>query len=181
MVLKGHAYRTCENWFKYIDNAIQYNNYLEIGSFYGANVLSVVEKYFFKRHYCIDPYINNEDYPEVSIDTFDQEEVYNSFLENISGHSNIILKKDFSFNVIPTFENNFFDVIYIDGNHNKPFVLEDAVLAYRKLKVNGTLVFDDYGWRGLTNKQIDYFEEMYSERMVKLGMKDTQVFYKKIK
>jgi len=39
-----------------------------------------------------------------------------------------------------------FDIIYIDGSHRAPDVLEDAVLAHRLLKANGVLIFDDYLW-----------------------------------
>lgn len=180
MTFKGTAFRLSDNWFSFIDKDTSFTNYLEIGSFYGANVLSVIKNYNFQRHFCIDPYVNNEDFPEVPQDIQDQNEVYSTFLENIKG-TDIKLIKDFSFNAIGKFENDFFDLIYIDGNHNKPFVLEDAVLAYRKLRIGGYLVFDDYGWRELTNKQIDYFEEIYNDRMKCVGEKDTQVFFIRVK
>ena len=34
----------------------------------------------------------------------------------------------------PKFKDEFFDIIYIDGNHEPEYVLEDAVLSFRKLK-----------------------------------------------
>jgi predicted O-methyltransferase YrrM len=39
-----------------------------------------------------------------------------------------------------------FDFIYIDGSHNAPYVLSDAVLAWYLLKVDGLICFDDYQW-----------------------------------
>lgn len=39
-----------------------------------------------------------------------------------------------------------FDFIYIDGEHTAPAVLEDAVGAFRILKPDGLLAFDDYLW-----------------------------------
>lgn len=39
-----------------------------------------------------------------------------------------------------------FDFIYVDGSHTAPDVLEDAVLAWRLLKQNGIMIFDDYAW-----------------------------------
>ena len=39
-----------------------------------------------------------------------------------------------------------YDIIYIDGSHLGPDVLEDAVLAYRLLKDGGILILDDYRW-----------------------------------
>ena len=56
-------------------------------------------------------------------------------------------------------------------------VLEDAVLAFRKLK-NGILIFDDYGWGGLylTQKSIDAFISGYYKRINILGQEDIQFY-----
>lgn len=43
-------------------------------------------------------------------------------------------------------EKNYFDFIYIDGSHQAPDVLLDAVLAFRLLRVGGLIVFDDHLW-----------------------------------
>jgi hypothetical protein len=40
----------------------------------------------------------------------------------------------------------YFDFIYVDGSHQAPDVLCDAVLAFKLLRVGGTLGFDDYLW-----------------------------------
>jgi hypothetical protein len=42
------------------------------------------------------------------------------------------------------YELDWYDFIYIDGDHNAPGVLEDAVLSWRALKVGGIMYFDDY-------------------------------------
>ena len=39
-----------------------------------------------------------------------------------------------------------FDLIYVDGGHYAPNVLEDAVLSYQILRKGGIMVFDDYLW-----------------------------------
>jgi predicted O-methyltransferase YrrM len=41
---------------------------------------------------------------------------------------------------------NYFDFIYIDGSHQAPDVLCDAVLSFKLLKVSGVIAFDDYLW-----------------------------------
>jgi hypothetical protein len=75
----------------------------------------------------------------------------------------------------------FFDIIYIDGNHEPEYVLEDAVLSFRKLKKNGIMIIDDYGWGGpdLTKKGIDGFLAGYHKRITILGETQTQVFVRK--
>ena len=55
-------------------------------------------------------------------------------------------------------EGSAFDFIYIDGSHVALDVLHDAVLSWRLLAVGGTLVFDDYGWKG-------YNEDVYNPRI----------------
>lgn len=47
-----------------------------------------------------------------------------------------------------------YDAIYIDGSHIACDVLEDAVLAFRLLRVGGIMIFDDYEWNG-TEKPSD--------------------------
>jgi len=165
----------------YKDKAIKY---LEIGTFYGANLLSVANSYGLhndSKLYCIDPWEDYEDYPEYKNQ---QENTYNTFLKNVaaSGHKNkIIINRGYSNTVIPSFEDSSFDIIYIDGNHEPEYVLEDAVLSFRKLKVGGIMIFDDYGWGGpdLTQKGIDGFLCGYHKKITILGMIDHQVFIRK--
>jgi predicted O-methyltransferase YrrM len=184
----GTQYRLANNWFNVI-NVNDYKdkkiNYLEIGTFYGANIISVGITYGLHNEsklYCIDPW---EDYEEYSEYKKEQPHIYSSFLTNIenSGFKDkIIIKRGFSNKEIHKFEDDFFDIIYIDGNHEPEYVLEDAVLSFRKLKKNGIMIFDDYGWGGpdLTQKGIDGFLSGYSKKIERLGILESQVFIKKI-
>ena len=40
-----------------------------------------------------------------------------------------------------------FDLVYIDGSHQAPDVLSDAILAFQLLRIGGIMIFDDYLWR----------------------------------
>jgi hypothetical protein len=185
----GIKYRLSNNWFDDIDVNI-YNkkpiNYLEIGTFYGANLLSVAETYCLhsgSKLYCVDPWEDYEDYPEYKNQ---HSLIYNSFIHNVknSGVQNkIVINRGYSNTEIPKFQDEFFDIIYIDGNHEPEYVLEDAVLSFRKLKKNGIMIFNDYGWGGpdLTQKGIDGFLSGYHNRIEKIGERETQIFIKKIK
>jgi len=183
--IEGIQYRLADNWFGYIPRSNGPITYLEIGAFYGANVISVNETY--GKHpdsklYCVDPWIDYADYPEYK---GQQDSIFNTFTKNISNTtdpSKFIVKRGFSNVVIPTFEDNEFDMIYIDGNHQPDYVLEDAVLAFRKLKIGGYMIFDDYGWGGpdLTKRGIDAFLNGYHTRIKVLGLKQTQYFVQKI-
>jgi len=185
---EGVKYRTATNWFPIISKKDFENKkikYLEIGTFYGANIISVGKTYGSHPEselYCIDPWIDYNDYPEYKTK---QENTYNTFLRNIENcgqKDKIIIKRGFSNEEIVKLEDNFFDIIYIDGNHEPEYVLEDAVLSFRKLKVGGIMIFDDYGWGGpnLTKRGIDGFLSGYHKKIDLLSINhNTQTFIKK--
>ena len=55
-------------------------------------------------------------------------------------------------------EDAHFDFIYLDASHTAIDVLYDAVLCWRMLGLEGTLVFDDVAWKG-------YLEDCYNPRI----------------
>ena len=69
--------------------------------------------------YCIDPW---EDYDE-----YKNQQFINN-IENSGVKDKIIINRGYSNLEIPKFQDEFFDIIYIDGNHEPEYVLEDAVL-----------------------------------------------------
>lgn len=182
---KGVAYRLADNWFPYvIPDSSKPIRYAEIGAFYGANIVSVAETYGAHPDstlIAIDPWTDYADYPEYK---GQQIIIYDAFRNNVEAcglKDRITVKRGYSNEVLPTLEDNSFDIIYIDGNHEPEYVLEDAVLAFRKLKVGGHLIFDDYGWGGpdLTKRGIDAFVNGYHKRIIFLGQQESQVFLQK--
>ena len=184
---KGVKYRLADNWLHFVpyNTSPKPINYLEIGTFYGANILSVEATYGShpdSKMYCIDPW---EDYDEYSEYRNEQPKIYETFIENIekSGKKNkFIVKRGYSNNEVPNLPDDFFDIIYIDGNHEPEYVMEDAVLSFRKLKKGGIMIFDDYGWGGpdLTQSGIDGFIHGYHKKLILLGLFNNQVFVSKI-
>lgn len=182
---KGTAYRLATNWFPFATpDPTQPIRYAEVGAFYGANMVSVAETYGAHPDstlIAIDPWTDYADYPEYK---GQQMMIYDAFVQNMSAcglTDRVTVKRGYSNEVLPTLEDNSFDIIYIDGNHEPEYVLEDAVLAFRKLKVGGRLIFDDYGWGGpdLTQRGIDAFLHGYRTRVVVLGNRESQVFVQK--
>jgi SAM-dependent methyltransferase len=170
---KGTTFRLADNWMSYVNVGEYANrpiNYLEIGAFYGGNLISVANSYAAHKDsklHAIDPW---EDYDLYDEYKGHQDIHYNTFLSNveISGSKEkIVVHRGYSHNELLKFEDEYFDIIYIDGNHNPEFVLEDAVLSFRKLKKNGILIFDDYGWGGpdMVKRGIDAFLLAYFKRI----------------
>jgi predicted O-methyltransferase YrrM len=46
--------------------------------------------------------------------------------------------------ILPTLEEESFDIIYIDGSHRSMNVLCDTIYSWQLLKKNGLLLLDDY-------------------------------------
>ena len=71
------------------------------------------------------------------------------------------------------FKNNreFYDFVYIDGDHTAYGVIKDAVNAFEYLKPGGIIAFDDYQWIGATDPAdrpgmaINAFLEIYRSKI----------------
>jgi len=171
---RGYVWRLCDNWFTIIDiDKDACINYLEVGTLCGANIISVC-KNFTNPHStfeCIDPWEDYEDYDEYKLL---QNSNFVNFLHNIreSGEKNrITYYKDYSHSIFPILTDESYNIIYIDGNHKSWAVLEDGVYAFRKLKKDGWLIFDDYTFSDETKFGIDCFISSYQEK-IKIVIKE---------
>lgn len=85
---------------------------------------------------------------------------------------------------------NYFDLVYIDGSHQAPDVLADAVLGFRLLRVGGLLVFDDYLWQEKLPSgtdvlrcpriAVDSFATIYARKVRQLGFPLLQAYFQKL-
>ena len=62
-------------------------------------------------------------------------------LDKIKAYSDIALSS-----LLAEGKAGYFDFIYVDGSHQAPDVLIDAVLSFKLLRVGGVIAFDDYLW-----------------------------------
>ena len=169
--------------------------FLEIGSFEGMSAIWMLENILTHKDsklWCIDPGVEWTGY-------LSEKEANNAFerlLSNInkSGfNENVKIIKGKSGDYLARFPKNYFDFIYVDGNHEAEKVLEDAIMSFRILNVGGIMALDDYllgiRWpnspgaiacNNLPKKAIDYFLEIYKGK-IEILYKDYQVWIKKIK
>lgn len=59
-------------------------------------------------------------------------------------NENIIFKEMNSFDLLENYKKNYFDLIFLDGNHANPHESMDVISAFYLLKSNGILICDDF-------------------------------------
>lgn len=146
-------------WDKFLYNFVGKKlNIMEIGAYEGEatswflrNLMSNKES----KIYAIDTFKGSPEY----IDT-DFSVIKKTFFKNIKEtkrDNQVIVMEMMSFTALNKliYEKkmiNQFDIIFIDASHEANDVIMDAVLAWNLLKVNGVLIFDDYKWKKIIQK-----------------------------
>lgn len=119
---------------------------LEVGSFSGdsARIFSS----FFKKIYCVDQWESNYDPTKIDLasdpNLYDMQEVEDFFDRLVKEQENIIKIKKSSNDAVKEFENNMFNFVYIDANHNFLDVKNDITLWLPKVKKGGFICGHDY-------------------------------------
>lgn len=123
-------------------------HFLEIGSFEGRSSCWFFENYILNSNgstlTCVDTW-------EGSMEHNDQQknQIWDIFNSNVSEYNKdkLLVRRGLSRNILRDLPLENYDFIYIDGSHTTRDVLEDAVLAFDLLKINGIITFDDYNWK----------------------------------
>jgi hypothetical protein len=144
----GNVYNLSYKWQDIIGFPTTPYKILEIGAHHGANTCSLFKT--FARHtdsevHTVDPWA---DYPDYNEYQKLQDQNYSLFLQNVSKLPpteirKLFIHRELSDKVEHRFTDNYFDIIYIDGNHEIKWVLHDALLALKKVTPGGWLIFDD--------------------------------------
>lgn len=138
------------------DWAVSYK-YLEIGVGCGHSLVT------FEYIYGMD-----SDSHMYGIDTWD--EGYETCLANIraSGvEDKFTLIKGHSYTEIPKLTDDFFHMMYINCDCESATIMENAVLAFRKLKLGGCMIFNNYSMDASSpvKKAVDSFTTMYNTKL----------------
>jgi hypothetical protein len=114
------------------------------------------------------------------VDQGNMDEIFNDLLKIFASEINklqVIIHRASSEEACINFENNYFDWIYIDGNHLYDYVKKDLEYYYPKVKVGGFITGDDYTeggwWKGGVKKAVD---EFVNKGLVKLIRIQNQQF-----
>lgn len=163
---------------------------LEIGSFEGRSACWLIENCGSQRAleiHCIDTWGGGIEHQAGGAMPQSMPDVERRFHHNIkvaksrvSNPIEIVMHKGYSHpelaKLIAEGKSGYFDLIYIDGSHQAPDVLGDAVLSFPLARTDGVLIFDDYLWymepRGqqdsfnMPKPAIDAFVNIYQRKLI---------------
>jgi predicted O-methyltransferase YrrM len=140
-------------WFNYekiFDRAVnianQKSNFLEIGCFLGKSTKYLCDKIKSSNKeidlYVIDLFVAQEIECQ-NIELKAGTDTLNIFKKNLTGFDINITKGDSNI-VFSKFKDEYFDFIFIDGNHEYEYVKSDLKNFYPKLKSGGIFAGHDY-------------------------------------
>jgi Methyltransferase domain len=80
------------------------------------------------------------------------------------------IHRGYSTDVLNEFPDEYFDWIYIDGNHLYEFVRQDLDLSFKKTKLSGYITGDDYAsggwWQGGVKRAVSEFMQVNPVKLV---------------
>ena len=118
-------------------------DYLEVGCYEGLSSFFVLSKYKAVNAILLDIW----DMPNPNSKTLSHNfnSIEKAFDNNLSGFNFTKIKDDSVVAMRKLFkQNKSFDFIYIDGSHNGEDILSDAIEAFKILKKEGLIFFDDF-------------------------------------
>lgn len=121
----------------------------EVGVAYGDFSRKIIDTIHPEKFYAVDSYGlgPGDDLWGTQILTSSKmrhEEFIKNKFKNEIEQKIFIIKKGFSWDVLETFEDNYFDYVYLDAGHDYDSVKKDVTVLYKKLKNNGIIQFNDY-------------------------------------
>ena len=121
---------------------IKINALLEIGSYEGRSALFFANLFKDSQITCVDTWSGSDEHND------DFTKIENNFDLNVNELSkkNKINKIKSTSNIFFDNNNNYYDFIYVDGDHSNEQVFKDLENSWACLNSNGYLLIDDYMW-----------------------------------
>ena len=115
---------------------------LEIGSFEGQSTRFFLERCPSVIVTSVDHFKGGEDQQNLDLSN-----LYGRFLANIAPfEKRVCINRMDSWEAWPLFLSGFYGLIFVDGSHLAPDVLNDLCQAYRCVRQDGLIIADDYSW-----------------------------------
>lgn len=123
----------------------------EIGVWEGAFSARILDICAPQKLHLIDPWRYMPEFPNTGFgrkkNEFLMEEKYQAVVRLYAGDPRVVIHRATSAEALGALPDGALDFIYIDGNHNAPFVGQDLALARQKVRPGGVIAGDDYNWQ----------------------------------
>lgn len=120
---------------------------VEVGTHRGDYARILLDKWNGEKLYCIDPWQNLPEYKDQAKRLWgngDRQTDYEVASKKLRPHSSRVeLIKGISSVAVNQFQDQALDFVYLDGNHEPPFVEEDIKVWWPKVKSGGILAGHD--------------------------------------
>jgi len=155
---------------------------LEIGTYYGASAKVILKTLNVKKYIVVDPFIAYQNYKSDAANKLmiRGDEMFKKTKKELEPLcNNLLFLRGFSNNkkYLKKIKKNSLDLIFVDGNHEYDYVLEDLRNYFPKLKKGGILIGDDFNSR---SKKNDFLNKMSTKKKSK-GVYEAAVDYSKEK
>jgi hypothetical protein len=85
--------------------------------------------------------------------------LYEQVCQYFAPYENVEIIRQKSEDAVSLFPDDYFDYVYIDGEHSYDAVMRDLTNYLPKVKVGGYLIGDDYGWTGIAPAVQDFLKK----------------------
>jgi hypothetical protein len=75
------------------------------------------------------------------------DEMFHEVAARFAPNPAVKLHRTTSQEALAQFPDGYFDWVYVDGNHNEPFIGQDLAVCRRKVRAGGLIAGDDYNWQ----------------------------------
>ena len=139
---------------------------LEIGTRHGKSAKVILRTLNVKKYTVIDPFTTYQDYkndPTNKLMTHG-DKIYEQTKKELKPLcKNLIFLRGFSNNkkILDGIKKNSLDLVFVDGNHEYKYVLEDLKNYFPKIEKGGILMGDDFNSR---SKKNDFLNKMSENR-----------------
>ncbi len=97
-----------------------------------------------------------------------RDQIYENVCSLFASYPNVEILRMRSLDAAGLFPDEFFDYVYIDGDHSYEGVMQDLIHFLPKLKIGGLIIGDDYGW-GQVSVAVRDFIKIYRNQIIWMG------------
>lgn len=125
----------------------------EIGVWKGDFAAVLLEKLQPSALHLIDPWLFQPQFPKRMYgglavrDQVGMDRMHNSVVKRFANRPEVHIHRELSVDAMHALPDASLDVCFVDGDHSFEVVLQDFVLAHRKVKPGGYICGDDWGWK----------------------------------